>query len=268
MTLSQAHASTTPATNIPFGMPLQAPPFTLLGAEPLRAAFEYASMKLMNSDELPQGDGHPVVIFPGLASDPHALKPLRNCCEKLGYAVYDWEQGFNTGPQGDLDAWLDNLAQHVKGVARLHHRRVSLIGWSLGGIYAREIAKLQPELSRRVITLGTPFAGRGTETHVGWLYRLLNGSAPLVDDELAARLRGRPPVPTTSIYSRSDGIVAWQSCVIEADAEAGAKSHEDGGTDNVEVEGSHIGLGWNPEVLRTVAQRLSVADRPAGHVAL
>jgi pimeloyl-ACP methyl ester carboxylesterase len=262
MTFSQAQTSAASMPHPPFAMPLQAPPITLLGAEPLRAALEYASMRLMNRDELPQGDGHPVVIFPGLASDPHALKPLRHCCERLGYAVYDWEQGFNTGPQGDLDEWLDNLAQHVKGVARLHRRRVSLIGWSLGGIYAREIAKLQPALSRRVVTLGTPFAGRGSETHVGWLYRLLNGSAPLVNDELALRLRSRPPVPTTSIYSRSDGIVAWQSCVMDSAAEG------DDEPDNVEVDGSHIGLGWNPEVLRVVAQRLSQPEQQAGRAPL
>jgi len=235
---------------------VQAPPMSLLGAEPFRAAFEYASMHWMKRDDLPQGDGHPVVIFPGLASDAHALLPLRHSCEALGYAVYDWEQGFNTGPQGDLDAWLANLARHVRGVAQLHRRRVSLIGWSLGGIYAREIAKLQPGLSRQVMTLGTPFAGRGHESHVGWLYRLLNGSKPVISDALAARLQSHPPVPTTSIYSRSDGIVAWQACVMQGRAEEG-----DAEVDNVEVDGSHIGLGWNPEVLRIVAQRLARPER-------
>ena len=237
---------------------VQAPPMSLLGAEPFRAAFEYASMRCMSRDDLPQGDGHPVVIFPGLASDRHALLPLRNCCEALGYAVYDWEQGFNTGPQGDLDAWLGNLARHVRGVSRLHHRRVSLIGWSLGGIYAREIGKLQPELTRQVLTLGTPFAGRGNDNHVGWLYRLLNGSAAVASDALAARLRTHPTVPTTSIYSRTDGVVAWQNCRLDKRKDA----------DNVEVDGSHIGLGWNPEVLRIVADRLSQPDRRPAQLAL
>jgi len=210
----------------------------------------------MDRSAMPAGDGHPVVIFPGLASDPHALRPLRTCCEQLGYAVYDWEQGFNTGPQGDLDPWLDGLAQHVDGVARLHHRRVSLIGWSLGGIYAREIAKLLPGATRRVVTLGTPFAGRGGETHVGWLYRMLSGQSSTIDASLAHRLRTPPPVPTTSIYSRSDGIVAWQACLQDGEAD-GPNKDTDNGTDNVEVDGSHIGLGWNPEVLQIVATRLA-----------
>lgn len=225
-----------------------APSLALLGVEPFRAALEYAGMKLMDREALPEGDGHPVIIFPGLAADKRALVPLRNCCEALGYAVYDWEQGFNTGPQGDIDEWLENLALHVRGVATLHNRRVSLIGWSLGGIYAREIAKLRPPLVRQVITLGTPFLSRGHETNVGWLYRLVNGAQPFVDDKLAARLRETPPVPTTSIYSRTDGVVAWETCRIDGSCDAG---------ENVEVEGSHLGLPWNPEVLQVVAERLS-----------
>jgi pimeloyl-ACP methyl ester carboxylesterase len=230
--------------------PASAPSLALLGVEPLRAAFEYASMRMMDRESLPEGDGHPVIIFPGLASDRRSLVPLRNCCEGLGYAVYDWEQGFNTGPQGDIDEWLGNLCGHVKDVAALHNRRVSLVGWSLGGIYAREIAKMLPKAVRQVVTLGTPFAGTGEETNVGWLYKLVNGSEPLVDEHLAARLRTTPPVPTTSIYSRSDGVVAWQTCLLDGSFEA----------ENVEVDGSHIGLPWNPQVLRIVADRLGQAE--------
>jgi hypothetical protein len=223
-----------------------APSLALLGMEPFRAACEYAGMRFMDVADLPEGDGHPVIIFPGLASDTRSLLPLRNCCESLGYAVYDWEQGFNTGPQGDIDAWLENLAGHVSGVASLHARRVSLVGWSLGGIYAREIAKMRSPLVRQVVTLGTPFGSSGTETNVGWLYKWVNGSEPMVDEHLARRLRTTPPVPTTSIYSRTDGVVAWQTCLLDGSCES----------ENVEVDGSHIGLPWNPQVLRIVADRL------------
>ena len=228
-----------------------APSLALLGVEPFRAALEYAGMRFMNRDALPEGDGHPVIIFPGLAADQRSLVPLRNCCEALGYAVYDWEQGFNVGPQGDIDEWLRNLAEHVRGVSSLHGRRVSLIGWSLGGIYAREIAKLRPALVRQVVTLGTPFAAQGAETNVAWLYRLVNGSLPFVDEQLAARLRVTPPVPTTAVYSRTDGVVAWQACVID---NAGASSAQ---AESVEIEGSHMGLPWNPQVLSIVADRLA-----------
>jgi len=224
-----------------------APSLSMFGMEPFRAAAEYASMRTMDRQVLPEGDGHPVIIFPGLAADKRSLVPMRNCFEDLGYAVYDWEQGFNTGPQGDVDAWLENLAEHVRGVATLHGRRVSLIGWSLGGIYAREIAKIRAPLVRQVVTLGTPFPGNGRDNNAAWLYRLLNGSLPIVDDKLAVRLRTTPPVPTTSIYSRSDGIVAWQTCLLDGSVEA----------ENVEVDGSHMGMAWNTHVLRIVADRLS-----------
>jgi pimeloyl-ACP methyl ester carboxylesterase len=108
--------------------------------------------------ELPEGDGHPVIIFPSLGRDTGVLVPLRNGCEALGYAVYDWAQGFSTGPRANAEEWLHNLAGHVHGVAALHGRRVSLVGWSLGGVYAREVAKIHKPLVRQVVTLGTPWS--------------------------------------------------------------------------------------------------------------
>ncbi|WP_284617138.1 esterase/lipase family protein [Aquabacterium humicola] len=229
--------------------PTVAPPsIGLLGIEPLRALCEFVGSRFLNAQALPPGDGHPVVMFPGLASDRHALIPLRDCCESLGYVVYDWAQGFNTGPPPAYEPWLDGLAAHVGSIARRHGRRASVLGWSLGGIYAREVAKRVPQATRHVITLGSPFAGTGRENNVAWVYRLLAGEKPIVDEALAARLRSNPPVPTTSVYSRSDGVVAWQACLLD---------ETEGEAENIEVDGSHIGLGWNAEVLRIVADRLS-----------
>jgi len=223
------------------------PSLSLFGVEAFRAAFEYAGLHLMDRSRLPAGDGHPVVFFPGLATDRRAIAPLRNQCRDLGYEVYDWELGFNTGHQGSIDEWLAGLVRHVETVAATHGRRASLVGWSLGGIYAREIAKLAPDAVRQVITLGTPFAGSGHDTHAGWLYGALNGQVPAVDAALSQRLRTTPGVPTTSIYSRSDGVVAWQACVLRRTARA----------ENVEVDGSHMGLPWNPTVVSVVADRLA-----------
>jgi hypothetical protein len=230
---------------------MPAPSLTLLGLEPVRAALEYVGARLMDRRSLPAGDGHPVVLFPGLAADKTAMGPLRNVCEDLGYAAYDWGRGFNTGPVGDIDEWIAELGSHVQTVACAHDSKVSLIGWSLGGIYAREIARLMPDTVRQVITLGTPFAGDGDATNVGWLYRMLSGQQPLIDDSLALRLRCTPPVPTTSIYSRSDGVVAWQACVE-------ACHHER--AESVEVEASHIGLVWHPTAWAVIADRLSQAE--------
>lgn len=235
-------------TNPSTSMRLSAPPaLTLLGIEPVRALFEYASMRLMDKGGLPPGDGHPVVIFPGLAADHRSIGPLKHFCESLGYAVYDWGRGFNTGPQGNVDAWLDQLAVHTRELTRAHHQSVSLVGWSLGGIYAREVAKRLTGRVRHVITIGTPFAGTAEQTHVSWVYRLVNGQRPLLEDALLARLRTAPDVPTTSIFSRSDGVVAWQACVQDPTGDR---------SENIEVDGSHFGLGWNKEVLSVIADRL------------
>lgn len=232
----------------PARAPVGAPAWALFGLEPLRAAIEYASMRWMDTASLPPGDGHPVVIFPGLAADRHSIGPLTSFCEQLGYATYDWGRGLNTGPQGEVDGWIDELARHVGERVAAHRERVSLVGWSLGGIYAREVAKLLGRRVRQVITIGTPFAGTLEQNHASWVYRLVNGQAPLLDEALMARLRTAPDVPTTSIFSRSDGVVAWQTCIQD---DAGPH------VENIEVEGSHCGLGWNPEVLSVIADRLS-----------
>jgi hypothetical protein len=122
----------------------------------------------------------------------------------------------------------------------------------LGGIYAREVAKRLATGVRQVITIGTPFAGSFEGTHASWVYRLVNGQKRLLDAELMARLRTAPDMPTTSIFSRSDGVVAWQDCIQD-----GAAPH----TENIEVGGSHFGLGWNPQVSSVIADRLQQAAR-------
>ena len=127
------------------------------------------------------------------------------------------------------------------------------IGWSLGGLYAREIGKLMAPRIRQVITIGTPFNAEGDHTNVGWLFRLLSGSSSAMDAALSRRLRTPPPLRTTSIYSRSDGVVAWQTCRHD---KASRLVHD------IEVDSSHIGMGWNREVLAAVADRLGQQPGP------
>ena len=155
--------------------------------------------------------------------------------------------GRQSKPTATLRARLDALLTEMRG-AQGH--RVSLVGWSLGGIYARELARTRPDAVRSVITLGTPFRDVSA-THAARLVPIRPGGRPLREaHDLRAQLRAPVPVPTTSIYSRTDGIVHWQSC-LEADGPE---------RENVEVQCSHTGMGFHAEVLRVVADRLAQPD--------
>jgi len=237
------------------GPGISRPSLSLLSSEPWRAAMEYMAFRVndfqFNKPRPPAGDGHPVIIFPGLGTDSAAVAPLREHCESLGYTAIDWGKGCNTGPQGEMQPWLAELAEHTASLLSGHPDTATLIGWSLGGVYAREVAKLLAPQVRQVITIGTPFNAEADHTNVGWLFRLLGGNAPVIGPELSARLRIPPPLPTTSIYSRSDGVVAWETCRHAVQSQW---------VQDIEIEGSHIGMGWNPAVLDIVADRL--AQRP------
>jgi pimeloyl-ACP methyl ester carboxylesterase len=226
---------------------IQAPSLALLGAEPFRAAMEFARNTFESPDRTKRGDGHPVVIFPGLGADGSSVATLREHCRSLGYAAFDWGQGFNIGPQGDIDAWLRTLKSQVMDLLAGHTQTASLIGWSLGGLYARELGKLMAPRIRQVITIGTPFNTLADPAQIGWLLRLMGGGSAWDGPALGRRLRIPPPLRTTSIYSRSDGVVAWQRCCHDRPSSL---------VHDIEVRSSHLGMGWNPDVLAAVADRL------------
>lgn len=223
------------------------PSLALLGTEPFRAAVEFAQQKFAKSATTKPGDGHPVVIFPGLGANGSSVATLREHCRSLGYHAIDWGQGFNTGPTGNVDTWLQNLKSHVVELLHGHTQPATLIGWSLGGFYAREIGKLMAPRIRQVITIGTPFNAKADHSNVGWLFRLLSGSPTKIEPALSRRLRTPPPLRTTSIYSRSDGVVAWQTCRHDKPSSL---------VHDIEVDSSHLGMGWNREVLAAVTDRL------------
>jgi pimeloyl-ACP methyl ester carboxylesterase len=216
----------------------------LLLLEGGRAPWEYAATMAAMPwlSRVPRGDGHPVMVFPGLGASELSTRPLRGFLGQLGYAVHDWGLGRNRPRDGLLDA----CRERVLDVARSHGRKVSLVGWSLGGVYARELAKQLEPQTRCVITLGSPFSGHARATNAARAYELYSGRPLRHDPERAARLKMAPAVPTTSIYSRSDGVVAWQCSLNEAAAH----------TENIEIHASHLGLGVNPLALYAVADRL------------
>jgi pimeloyl-ACP methyl ester carboxylesterase len=223
---------------------LRAPGAFLLALEgraPLEFGATLAAWPFLKNT--PHGDGHAVIVFPGLGAGDLTTVPLRNFLSAQGYDTYGWDLGLNFGPrQGVLQKSLERMEQ----ICQDSGRPVSLIGWSLGGIYAREFAKALPEQVRGVITLGTPFAGDPKATNAWRLYEFASGHK-LEDPELLTHLKEAPPVPTTSIFSRTDGVVSWPL----------SYQRESKHAENIEVIASHIGLGMNPIALYAMADRLA-----------
>lgn len=222
------------------------PPSLALLALEFRAFWEFGAVlpAWPALQRAPAGDGHTVMVFPGLSASDASTLPLRRYLDVLDYDTRGWSQGFNFGPRAGV---LENAKRGLAQACDASGRKVSLIGWSLGGVYARELAKEMPECVRCVITLGSPFAAHPRSTNAWRIYELTSGR----DIELEHGnydLPLAPPVPTTSIYSRSDGIVAWQGSIQRPDH---------GQTENVEVIASHIGMGLNPSAWWAVADRLA-----------
>jgi hypothetical protein len=196
----------------------------------------------------PRGDGHPVLVIPGFLAGPFSTQLLRDVLRRLGYRVYDWGLGYNMGYRASMQETLPARLRHIR--ERADGRKVSIIGWSAGGIYARELARALPDDVRSVITLGSPFRGNHQASNawnVWWLFNRGSEATEAVSEQ--AQLRRAQPltVPTTCIYSKSDGIVAWQCCTSLPAPE----------TENVEVRSSHLGYGHNVETLSVIADRLA-----------
>jgi pimeloyl-ACP methyl ester carboxylesterase len=230
----------------PFDDPTRPPPLRLLLAES-RVAWE--ALRFVRGSRrtghLPRGDGHAVLLIPGFGADERWLRLLRSALVRLGYRAEDWGLGRNLGMRRAIG---NALGEKLGSMASSSGRKVSIIGWSLGGVFARELARSMPDRVREVITLGSPINRRPDANNMMTLFRLANGGrAPRIDREGFERRRIAPPVPCTAIYSREDGIVAWEAC-LEAPAP---------NTRNVEVRGSHSGLVFNLGVLEVVARVLA-----------
>src|SRR5690349_2212462 len=195
----------------------------------------------------PRGDGHPVLVLPGFMASDFSTRTLRRFLRDLGYAAHGWKLGRNVGPSPEL---VGRLVERLQELRARHGRRISLIGWSLGGIYARELARRFAPDVRQVITLASPF--RDVEaTNVPSFLRARARRRGLPDEADYRRILDAPlPVPTTAIYSRTDGIAAWKSCCLE----------EGPFSESLEVESSHLGIGHHPVALLAIADRLAQAE--------
>ncbi len=229
------------------GQPSGGPSLPLYLSEPGRAVADYglylAARPLLQA--LPHGDGHPVLVLPGLLADDASTRTLRATLRRLDYRVHGWRLGRNIGPTA---ACVSGMRDRITDLSDRYGRPLSLVGWSLGGIFARDLARRTPDSVRQVVTLGSPFRlnrhsqsrasrafDRYAHLHVG------HRSLPLEPDDSPL------PVPTTSIYSHYDGIVHWRTC-LETPGER---------CENIAVMASHLGLGHHPASIWAVADRLA-----------
>ncbi len=194
----------------------------------------------------PRGNGDPVMVVPGYAASDRSTASLRRYLELMGHEVHGWELGRNTG---NVEALTGPMVAKVERLHRGAGKRVSLIGWSMGGNICREVALSRPQSVRRVITMGSPIIGGPKYT--AFAAQLAGEGVDLdaIEQHLAFRQRHRQPfrVPVTAIFSRRDGVVAWQACVDQV-------NHA---VEHVEVNSSHIGLGFDPAVYRVIARKLA-----------
>ena len=228
--------------------PMIPPPSMLLSlTEAHRAVLEILSLNISHKrlrKIAPLGDGHPVMVLPGFMGDDGYNAAMRRFLGGLNYTVHGWGLGRNLGPRGGV---LEGLRERILELHERHEQPVSLVGHSLGGIFARELAREYPDRVRQVISLGSPFGrGRMTASVPARLFSALNPPTELpVDQDV---LHQAPPVPTTAIYSKGDGIVNWQT-TLQHDGH-----HQ---SENIRVRGSHCGMTLNPVIWFLVAERLA-----------
>ncbi len=225
----------------------QPPPLRYTALEP-RALLElgafFAARPLLRS--APRGDGRPVLVLPGFMAGDESTIAMRRYLRKLGHDATGWNLGRNWGPS---PATRSALRRRVLQIAETSGERVALVGWSLGGIYARHLAKLYPQRVRQVVTLASPFRmSNGDRSRVSQVYRVTAGHhhadfTPMGGDEPL-------DAPATSIYTKTDGVVDWRACLDRPGPRA----------ENVEVNASHFGIGHHPAALYVIADRLALPD--------
>lgn len=188
-------------------------------------------------------DDRPILVVPGFMASDVSTAVLRRFLKKNGYChAYPWKLGRNFGDMSLIPALSNQLEQ----LYAQHQQKVTLIGWSLGGVLAREIAKQKPDMVAQLITLGSPFADLEAPNYARWVFDLLHDEND-VDKDWLAKVPIPAPIPTTALFSKKDGILPWQACM---------EPKEDDLHQNIEVESSHFGFGANPQVFDIVLARL------------
>lgn len=228
--------------------PAASRPSRLATLAELRAPLDWVTLLLRAPQLLraPRGDGRPVMLLPGYGADESSMRPLGRYLGYLGYDVYDWGLGRNLG---NVNQYTQSIGGRVSELYdELNEATVTLIGWSLGGVIARETARLFEPYVREVITLGTPIIGGPKYTAVAERFA---GDGKLDLDEFEKEVHARNSIgikqPITSIYSKLDGVVGWRASIDSYNAHAR----------NIEVYSSHFGIGAHGKVWRLIADTLA-----------
>ncbi|HUO04339.1 MAG TPA: alpha/beta hydrolase [Candidatus Binataceae bacterium] len=204
------------------------------------------------------GEGKPVLLIPGFMASDLTLAPMAAFMRWLGHSTDYAGIWVNSDCPRET---IERASVRLKKMHREHGARVVIVGQSLGGLYARELSHRHPELIERVITLGSPVKLPRHTSHVAVAavarsMAVLRGKEKGCLTESCAcgiRIHHRmPEVPTTVVYSRTDGIAHWESCVDPTGSEL---------VENVEVMSSHCGMAVNPDVYRIISDRLSIEAR-------
>lgn len=232
--------------------PLPRPPMLLTALEAARVSVEYPTSVVLDA-VLPRrdvGGGHPVLVLPGFYATDGLTGRLRSHLRKAGYAAHGWGLGRNFGL---TDAVVEGLPARLDDLYERHGQRVSVVGWSFGGLLARWLAHERPHAVRRVICLGSPWRPEGEVTRTTAMFERAADKHGLSTRarEIVATLREPLDVPCTAIYSKTDGILNWRSCALDPAADGGPA------TENIAVPSSHVGLVSNPFALAVLADRLA-----------
>lgn len=212
--------------------------------ESIRSLFETIQgfIFLLFSSAEDIGKGQVVMVVPGLLSSDYSTYILRKFLIKKGFIVYGWQLGINLGRMDKLP----ELITKMEIISTRHNQKIIQIGWSMGGLFSREVCHQRPDLISKVITLGSPFADVHAPNNARWVFELLNDKYD-IDHHIAARLASHTLMPSVAIYSKTDGIVPWEACIDPTTDE----NHI-----NIEVQSSHFGMGANPKVLTSILNQI------------
>jgi len=191
-----------------------------------------------------RGNGEPVVVLPGLSAGDASTYLLRGYLKQLGYTTYGWALGRN---HGDFRSLVPKVKDRVRGIWERSDRPVHIIGWSFGGILAREVGRDHPHMVAQVITMGSPIVGGSKYTSLAGLYESRGADLDKMEASIDKFEKTPIKVPLTSIYTKRDGVVGWQASIDRYN------SH----TDHIEVDTTHLGLGFSPEVFEILAKKLA-----------